>query len=192
MAYVHAKTDSSGQSTNAQKKDQEVCSNRVEQTNNATNLPVLFAEDENVSVSPRVTGVYIAVYHTTVRTLKLVIKSIVMTVLKGSGGTLKPCNIDIQCDTASGLTCQNGFCVCPEDKYWKDSRCNSLEGECEIFRFRLFKTKIKGSLEEGSINKGCNVPEHCNQMVGLTCILGRCKCAKHSKWNGFYCTIDGN
>ncbi|KAL7672168.1 hypothetical protein ACOME3_007062 [Neoechinorhynchus agilis] len=27
-------------------------------------------------------------------------------------------------------------------------------------------------------------------MVGLTCILGRCKCAKHSKWNGFYCTID--
>ncbi|KAL7672177.1 hypothetical protein ACOME3_007071 [Neoechinorhynchus agilis] len=91
------------------------------------------------------------------------------------GDVLKPCQFNEQCNAIIGLICHSGICVCPDDKYWKQNKCLSLEG----------------ALEDGSFDQKCLKPEECNQVVGLTCIRGRCKCARHSKWNGFYCTIDG-
>ncbi|KAL7672174.1 hypothetical protein ACOME3_007068 [Neoechinorhynchus agilis] len=93
----------------------------------------------------------------------------------GEGDVLKPCQFNEQCNAIIGLICNHGICVCPDDKYWKQNKCLSLEG----------------ALEDGSFDQKCLKPEECNQVVGLTCIRGRCKCARHSKWNGFYCTIDG-
>ena len=102
------------------------------------------------------------------------------------------CATSDECDKTKNLMCKDGICQCKDNSlYWNEKF--SLCGKLFEFQYNLLKLKSKNifilhlKVTKLSIYERCLPNDQCNDIAGLSCQDGSCKCENSFYWKVSKC-----
>lgn len=102
------------------------------------------------------------------------------------------CAGNSECDNTKNLICKDGICVCKDNTlYWNDKTFTCGKQPFSEFQSKEknVKTPIFNKATKFTINEKCSSNEQCNDLAGLSCQNGVCKCAENSIWMDNKCGL---